>query len=544
MKEYREEIVNAIFTNYIVVYEIDLDKDLISLVYKDEGEDLNNFLDEGRYSLINSKYAINQIEKEYSREFERRGAIDNLRRELKEKISFKFSFAGYDGKVRTVEYRRVEALDNDDIGKVLMSFCRLEDDRASAFKLKKERQKHRDLLEEELNKIKEISQSKSRFLSNMSHDLRTPISSMMGYINLANMHLDNRELVEDYLKKISTNCDQLLGIIDDVLSISQIESGRVTVDEQKFSINEVVDEIVSLITPLANKKEQELIVEKSYENDEVLMDKIKVEKILINVLNNAIKYTHRCGKIIFRILAKGDVADGNLGYRFEIEDNGVGIDKSFLERIFEPFERENDREIAQIQGTGLGLSITKEIIKVLDGKIDIQSVKYEGTKVVIDLSFKPFRQDILARYEDFNIRNLRRAEDIANQRTFNKKRFLIVDDNEANLEILSTFLQDLGATIDIATNGMDAIKIISDSDIYQYNAVLMDIKMPILDGDEATKEIRKLDNRTIASIPIIGISANVYPKDKERAMDAGMDAYIVKPVNVDELLRVLKDIML
>ena len=378
----------------------------------------------------------------------------------------------------------------------------------------------------------------------ISHDLRTPISSMMGYINLANMHLDNRELVEDYLKKISTNCDQLLGIIDDVLSISQIESGRVTVDEQKFSINEVVDEIVSLITPLANKKEQELIVEKSYENDEVLMDKIKVEKILINVLNNAIKYTHRCGKIIFRILAKGDVADGNLGYRFEIEDNGVGIDKSFLERIFEPFERENDREIAQIQGTGLGLSITKEIIKVLDGKIDIQSVKYEGTKVVIDLSFKPFRQDILARYEDFNIRNLRRAEDIANQRTFNKKRFLIVDDNEANLEILSTFLQDLGATIDIATNGMDAIKIISDSDIYQYNAVLMDIKMPILDGDEATKEIRKLDNRTIASIPIIGISANVYPKDKERAMDAGMDAYIVKPVNVDELLRVLKDIML
>lgn len=546
MEKLKDTVIEAIFSNYIEIYEIDLEKDYIKLLYLQD-KALSLDLDkEGVYSDFNKKYSRERVDKDYARERERRGAIENLRKELKEKDSFEFSYIVNCDKVRTVEFKRLELNANKEPIKVLMGYKRLLDDRAEVFKLKLERKKHRDLLEEKLNEAKEASLEKTRFLSNMSHDIRTPISSMMGYINLSKTHIDNKDLVIGYLDKIENNCKQLISIINDVLDISRIESGKASIDEYQQSLYSIIDEVKDLIEPIAKSREQNFKINIEAENEEILADGVRLVKILSNILTNAVKYTHRCGNIDFNIQKDNEITkEGYIGYIFKISDNGVGISEEFLPHIFDPFERENDREIAAIQGTGLGLSIAKELTKMLSGELIVESEKYKGTSVTIKMKFKLFRQDILDNKPNLiHESNFRRAEDIANQRTFERKRFLIVDDNEANLEILSTFLQDLGASTDTATNGFDALNKFKESRIYQYNAVLMDIKMPIMNGDEATREIRTLTNRTLAAVPIIGISANVYSKDKLKALDAGMDAYLVKPVNTTELIRVLKEVML
>lgn len=546
MEKLKDTVIEAIFSNYIEIYEIDLEKDYIKLLYLQD-KALSLDLDkEGVYSDFNKKYSRERVDKDYARERERRGAIENLRKELKEKDSFEFSYIVNCDKVRTVEFKRLELNANKEPIKVLMGYKKVLDDRAEVFKLKLERKKHRDLLEEKLNEAKEASLEKTRFLSNMSHDIRTPISSMMGYINLSKTHIDNKDLVMGYLDKIENNCKQLISIINDVLDISRIESGKASIDEYQQSLYSIIDEVKDLIEPIAKSREQNFKVNIETENEEILADGVRLVKILSNILTNAVKYTHRCGNIDFNIQKDNEITkEGYIGYIFKISDNGVGISEEFLPHIFDPFERENDREIAAIQGTGLGLSIAKELTKMLSGELIVESEKYKGTSVTIKMKFKLFRQDILDNKPNLiHESNFRRAEDIANQRTFERKRFLIVDDNEANLEILSTFLQDLGASTDTATNGLDALNKFKESRIYQYNAVLMDIKMPIMNGDEATREIRTLTNRTLAAVPIIGISANVYSKDKLKALDAGMDAYLVKPVNTTELIRVLKEVML
>ena len=540
-----EKIIKAVFSSYILIYEIDIRKDYIRVIYDEEQDGTLGMVAEGNYTEFNKRYSRERVDKEYARERERRGSINNLKQELLNKTSFEISYPVVGDKVRTVEYRKIAEEIDGTPSKVFMAYKRLEDDRAETFRLKQERQKHKELLEVKLNEAKEASNAKNRFLSNMSHDLRTPISSMKGYINLAKTHIDNKELVSDYLNKIDSNCNQLIGIINDVLDISKIESGKINVEEYQQSLYDIVEEIKNIISPLASSKKQDLVIKINVKDEQILADKIKVIKVISNILNNSVKYTHRCGKIKFTINPWKTKKGGYIGYIFEIEDNGVGISENFLEHVFEPFERENDREIAKIQGTGLGLSIARELVKLLGGELVIESEKYKGTKVRIKLEFKLFRQDILAnKVEYISNNNLRRAEDIANQRTFEKKKFLIVDDNEANLEILSTFLEDLGASTDTVSNGYDALNIIKNSKAFQYNAVLMDIKMPVLNGDETTKEVRKLENRTVAAIPIIGISANVYSKDRMLAFDAGMDAYLAKPFDTSELIRILKEVML
>lgn len=546
MDKLTDSIIEAVFSNYIEIYEIDLENDYIKLVYLQD-KALSLDLDkEGVYSEFNRKYSRERVEKEYARERERRGALENLRKELGEKESFEFSYIVNSDKVRTVEYKRLLMDDTGKPIKALMGYKRILDDRAEVFKLKLERKKHRDLLEEKLNEAKAASLEKLRFLSNMSHDIRTPISSMMGYINLSKTHIDNKDLVLTYLDKMESNSEQLISLINDVLDISRIESGRASIEEYQQSLYSIIEEVKDLIEPIAQSREQNFNVNIEVENEEILADKLRLVKILSNILTNAVKYTHRCGAIDFTI--KEDLErkeEGYVAYLFEIKDNGVGISEEFLPHIFDPFERENDREIAAIQGTGLGLSIARELTKMLSGELEVESEKYKGTKVTIAMKFKLFRQDILANKPNLiHESNFRRAEDLANQRTFERKRFLIVDDNEANLEILSTFLQDLGASTDTATNGFDALNKFKKSRIYQYNAVLMDIKMPIMNGNDTTREIRKLSNRTLAAVPIVGISANVYPQDRLDSLDAGMDAYLVKPVNTTELIRVLKEVML
>lgn len=546
MDKLTDSIIEAVFSNYIEIYEIDLENDYIKLVYLQD-KALSLDLDkEGVYSEFNRKYSRERVEKEYARERERRGALENLRKELGEKESFEFSYTVNSDKVRTVEYKRLLMDDTGKPIKALMGYKRILDDRAEVFKLKLERKKHRDLLEEKLNEAKAASLEKLRFLSNMSHDIRTPISSMMGYINLSKTHIDNKDLVLTYLDKMESNSEQLISLINDVLDISRIESGKASIEEYQQSLYSIIEEVKDLIEPIAQSREQNFNVNIEVENEEILADKLRLVKILSNILTNAVKYTHRCGTIDFTI--KEDLErkeEGYVAYLFEIKDNGVGISEEFLPHIFNPFERENDREIAAIQGTGLGLSIARELTKMLSGELEVESEKYKGTKVTIAMKFKLFRQDILANKPNLiHESNFRRAEDLANQRTFERKRFLIVDDNEANLEILSTFLQDLGASTDTATNGFDALNKFKKSRIYQYNAVLMDIKMPIMNGNDTTREIRKLSNRTLAAVPIVGISANVYPQDRLDSLDAGMDAYLVKPVNTTELIRVLKEVML
>ena len=525
------------------------------------------------------------------------------------------------------------------------------------------------LLEDALSQANRASKAKSVFLSNMSHDIRTPMNAIVGFTTLAITNIDRKDQVEEYLKKILTSGNHLVSLINDVLDMSRIESGKMHLDETLCTLPDILHGLRSMVQADIRAKQLDLYIDAVDVIDEdIYCDKLRLNQVLLNLLSNAVKYTGAGGIVSVRITEKPGASMGSANYEFSVKDTGIGMSQEFMEHIFEPFERERNSTISGIQGTGLGMAITKNIVDMMNGTIDVKSEQGVGTEFTVRFTFRlgsgPKEPSLIPKLkncralvvdDDFNTcdsvsymlqqmglraewtlsgreavlrtrqavmrndnysvyvvdwlmpdmngvevaRRIRKEtgedvpiiilsaydwsdiEDEAREagvtafcakplfqselrrclhsivstekerkdsvdRTPEKQhtgRILLAEDNELNQEIAVAILEGAGFTIEVAENGQVAVDMLSQSKPGYYDLILMDVQMPEMDGYEATKAIRGMKDRELASIPILAMTANAFEEDRKEALRCGMNGHIVKPINVNKLFETLDGIL-
>jgi len=387
--------------------------------------------------------------------------------------------------------------------------------------------------DEALLKAQQANQAKSIFLNNMSHDIRTPMNGIMGYTALAEENLSNSAEVKTYLEKIKLVSKHLLSLINDVLDMSRIESGRIELEPQPTNLISLVDELKSILqSDVEMKKLQFQVDTNGIMDDTVLCDRLRLKQVLLNLLSNAVKFTPAGGLVSIKLFQK-PASDANRStFEFHVEDTGIGIEKDFIERLFVPFERARNTTVSGIQGTGLGMSITKSIVDIMGGTITVDSEPNKGTKFIVSVEFKT----IMHQDADVTVRTKDKYD-------FTGKSVLLVEDNVINQEIANALLEGVNFKVDVAGNGSEALEKMKKARDGQYDVILMDIQMPVMDGYEATEAIRALDSDYCKKVPIIAMTANVFAEDKLKAMNAGMNGHVGKPIDIRELFSTLKSML-
>ena len=521
-------------------------------------------------------------------------------------------------------------------------------------------------LQDALMQAQRANQAKTTFLSNMSHDIRTPMNAIIGFTTIAVSHLDNKDQVRDCLQKVLSSSNHLLSLINDILDMSRIESGKVQIKEQECNISELTHNLVNIIQPQVKAKQLDLFIDTfNVNNEDVIADPLKLSQVFVNLLSNAVKYTPAGGTVSFRIRQETTFHRGYGDYVFIVKDNGIGMTPDFVEHIFEPFEREDTATKTGTQGTGLGMAITKNIVEMMGGTITVQSEKDKGSEFRVELSLK--LQDleknaaqikeleglraivvdddcdscesvasmlkqigmraewttsgkeavyraksahnegdsyhtyiidwqmpemsgietcrriraaigrdapiiILTAYDwtdieteakeagvsafcakplfmsDLkaallaanNLAEKTEAERSWTEADFSGKRILLVEDNELNREIAEAILEETGFAVETAPDGTDAVDMVRRSEERYYDAILMGVQMPVMDGYEATRTIRALSRKDVRDLPIIAMTANAMDEDKETALKSGMNAHIAKPLDIELFLKILK----
>ena len=396
-----------------------------------------------------------------------------------------------------------------------------------------EREVHNKQLAEALQAAQIANNSKTMFLSNMSHDIRTPMNAVLGFARLLDIDAENPDKVREYTKKIMSSGQHLLGLINDVLDVSKIESGKVVLTFDKFTLADLLSAVETIVQPMAKAKKQHFHTEVLGVKYEYLIgDETRLNQILINLLSNAIKYTPTGGNIWFRIKELKQRSSQYEYIRIEVEDNGYGMTPEFLETIFEAFTRAENSTTNKVQGTGLGMAITKSIVELMGGTIDVTSELNKGTLFKVELELRiaddqeaPSPENGLAEAENNSLAGLH---------------FLAAEDNEINAEILLEILDIEDASCEIAENGQMAVERFEQSALGEFDAILMDVQMPIMNGYEATRAIRALPRADASSIPIIAMTANAFAEDEKAALESGMNAHVAKPIDVDWLKKVIR----
>ena len=525
-----------------------------------------------------------------------------------------------------------------------------------------------NLLRDALDQANRASKAKSVFLSNMSHDIRTPMNAIIGFTALATTHIDQRDQVEGYLKKIMTSGNHLLSLINDVLDMSRIESGKMSLEEKPCSMPDILHGLRSIVQADVHAKQLELYMDAvDVMNEEIYCDRLRLNQILLNLLSNSVKYTPAGGVVSVKVTEKPGAPAGHATYEFCIKDTGIGMSEEFVARIFEPFERERNSTTSGIQGTGLGMAITKNIVDMMNGTISVRSKQGVGTEFIVVVTFRlcteerepqtipelkncralvvdddfntcdsvscmlqqigmraewtlsgkeavlrtrqaVMRNDVYSVYiidwllPDMNgvevARRVRKeigeqvpiivltaydwseiedeareagisafcskplflselrsclmsvvgteekkVEDSARKGRTNTGRILLVEDNELNQEIATAILSEAGFQVETAEDGRQAVDLVSQSQPGWYQLVLMDVQMPVMNGYEATRCIRQLENRQLADIPILAMTANAFEEDKQEALRSGMNGHISKPINIEKLLETLNEML-
>ena len=385
-------------------------------------------------------------------------------------------------------------------------------------------------IQETLDIAKQANEAKSNFLSNMSHDIRTPMNAIVGLSSLLSMHAHDKGKVLEYTRKIKNASNHLLNLINDVLDMSKIESGNVSLNETKFSIEEMIGEISSVIRPQTRAKQQVLKVKReNLKHDIVYADKLRISQIMLNLLSNAVKYTDEHGKIIFTISESEEISNmGNyVKYCFTVKDNGIGMNKDYLKYVFDPFSRENESITNQIQGTGLGMAIAKNIVDLMDGSIEVESEVDKGSTFTVHLMLKVEENEELELEQTVAV-----TEEKISLEGIN---VLIAEDYKINADILVELLTMEGMSCDVVSDGKQAVDIFKTSKPGEYDIILMDIQMPVMHGYDATRAIRELDRDDAKTIPIAAMTANAFADDVQKALEAGMNAHVPKPIDIKVL---------
>lgn len=400
-----------------------------------------------------------------------------------------------------------------------------------------ERQLHNQQLAQALRAAQIASESKTTFLSNMSHDIRTPMNAVLGFTTLLARDAENPAKVREYTKKITASGQHLLSLINDILDISKIESGKVVLNLEEFALEDVLSSVDAIIQPMARAKGQQFHLEVTGVRHEYLVgDETRLNQILINLLSNAVKYTPEGGNIWFRVTALKQRSSQYERIRIEVEDDGYGMTPEYLETIFDAFTRAENSTTNKVQGTGLGMAITKNIVELMGGTIEVFSEVDKGSLFRVDLELR------VAETPEGTAGGRSEAEP-EEEADLTGMRFLAAEDNEINGEILSELLEIEGASCEIAVNGQLAVERFRVSAPGEFDAILMDVQMPVMNGHEAARAIRALDREDAKSIPIIAMTANAFAEDEKAALAAGMDAHVPKPLNMELLKKTLQHII-
>lgn len=565
------------------------------------------------------------------------------------------------GEMRYFQMKVVRAGDWEKSRGIVLGFRSVDEETRSA-------REKRELLEDALAQANRASKAKSTFLSNMSHDIRTPMNAIIGFTTLALTHIDHVNQVEEYLKKIMTSGNHLLSLINDILDMSHIESGRINLEEEPCSLPDILHELRNITQGDVHAKQLDLYMDAvDIRHEEICCDRLRLNQVLLNLLGNAIKYTGAGGMVSLKVVEKADTLAGYANYEFHVKDTGIGMSEEFVSHIFEPFERERNSTISGIQGTGLGMAITKNIVDMMNGSITVESKQGVGTECVVSLALrlctgeketrdipelKGFRalvvdddfntcdsvstmlqqigmraewtlsgkeavlrtrqavmrddrffvyvidwllpdmngvevarrirmetgEDVpiivLTAYDWSDIEEEARAagvtafcskplffselhrclHSIVNtdkayrteselQKVFRTGRILLTEDNELNQEIAVAILEEAGFSVEVAGNGKEAVEMLKNSVPGYYQVILMDIQMPEMNGYEATREIRRLENKELASIPILAMTANAFEEDKQEALQNGMNGHIAKPIDIQALMETLDKVL-
>ncbi len=393
------------------------------------------------------------------------------------------------------------------------------------------------LLIDSLKQAEEGNRAKSTFLFNMSHDIRTPMNAILGFAEIARSNIDNTDKLTDCIEKIQSSGKSLLHLIDNVLDMSQIEGGNVSLTEDGCDLEECIETVRDALLPDIAKKHITFRTDLSgAENKLVYCDKARIEHILLDLLNNAVKFNKPGGSILVTVSQKSCDIKEYADYEIHIKDTGIGMTKEFLSHIFEPFERERTSTMSRTQGVGLGMSITKNLVDLMGGTIEVFSEADKGTEFILRFTFK-LQERGQAQPEQSGQPSDGAAYD------FSGKRLLLVEDNELNMEIAAEFLSNAGFSVETAQNGQTAVEMVQNSAEGYYDVILMDIQMPVMDGYEASRKIRGLERRDLAEIPIVALTANVSDQDKKEALSNGMNAHIAKPLDVKAMYEVLGGIL-
>jgi signal transduction histidine kinase/ActR/RegA family two-component response regulator len=534
------KMISALASDYWSVYYVDLDRDE-GVCYSAHAK-IEDGLKEGqefKYARTFSEYAQRYVTEEFRKGFLDFVSKESVRNNLAHEAIIAYRYLvhrnGQDSyeMLRMAGVRRPEDRGDHIVHAVGVGFSDVDLETRHTLE-------QRQALIDALKIAEEANMAKTKFLSNMSHEIRTPMNAIIGFDRLALEEEGIPDQVREYLENIGSSAEHLLGIINDILDMSRIESGKMTIKNEEFSLPRLLDTINTMMEGHCSEKNISYNFSLQENSGEYYMgDDVRLREILINILSNSVKYTNEGGRIDFDI-KRTAVYGRKATILFVIKDNGIGMDKDFLPKIFDSFTQEDVSHLNKYGSTGLGMAITKNLVDIMNGKIRVESEKGVGTTTFITLTFEiaDHRDNESEKAPGINEPYTEEAEF-----TFKGKRILVAEDMDINAKILLKILEQKEILADRAKNGQEAVDMFQSSEIYYYDAVLMDMRMPVMDGLEATMAIRALGREDAGRVPIVALTANAFEDDVERSLQAGLNAHLSKPLEPVKLFETLEKLM-
>lgn len=528
--ELQREIIEGLDKVYFSVLVVDLDKDGV-FSYRESGENGKIISDfcrkcDNRWSKIIPLYAKTLVSDNPNGEFEKQLGLEALR-SREEDYSVMYEFQTETG-INYYQVRVAYGQKKDGTRMAVVGTRNIDS------LIKKER-----MQEEKLKKAyadaENANKAKTEFLNNMSHDIRTPMNVILGYNQLMKPLLTEPKQL-DYQKKIEQSGKLLLSIINHVLDMARIESGKMEVDENYERVGEIVDEIISTFSSEAEERGIHLSGSMQITPRNILCDGTKIREIYVNLVSNAIKYTPRGGNVTITVEELPCEKEGYIKVKTEIKDTGIGMSEEYLPTLFEPFTREHNTTTGKVGGTGLGMPIVKKMVELMGGSIEVESEPGKGTVFTVTLMHK-------IADEKYYSRKPETAEKSDIGESLRGKHILLAEDNDLNAEITMTVLEETGLVIERVEDGIQCVNKVEQMSSGTYDLILMDIQMPNMDGYKATKCIRRLDDKKKAEIPIIAMTANAFAEDRKKAFDAGMNGHIVKPIDIEKMEKAILSVL-